>query len=179
LCARRNDSDVRRTHRIVVVAGLTLCLVATLGAYGTLEPSPERGIYPDGPAVADDPGAYVGDRVLVSGPVVAREPTTIRLQSGAGERRRVTVDTTHDPAVGDSLTIFGVLRAGDRLDARDVFVVDESGLAYTYSVSTVAGLWVLGRLVRGWRLDDSLALVPRERPLRLRDLHENGGDERA
>lgn len=170
---------MRRLQRLVVVAVLLACLGGSLVAYGTLEPRPDRGIYPDGPAVAADGERYVGERVLVSGPVVTREPTTIRLQSGDGETVRLVVDTAHDPAVGDGLTVFGVLRPGGRLDARDAFVVDESGLTYTYSVSAVAGLWVLGRLVRGWRLDDSLALVPRERPLRLRDLHDDGGDGRA
>ena len=161
---------MRRSHRVVAVLLLVGCLCGAFVAYGSLDSLPSRNIYPDGPAVAADYRAYVGDRVLVSGPVVATEPPTIRLDNGAGDTVTVTVATDRRPAVGDGLTVFGRLRPDSHLDARRAFVVPDGRLQYTYTTSALAGLWVLARFLRWWRVDASLAVSPRVRPLGVRDL---------
>jgi hypothetical protein len=161
---------MRRSHRVVAVLLLVGCLCGAFVAYGSLNPRPDRNIYPDGPAVAADYETYVDDRVLVSGPVVATDPPTVRLHSGAGDTVTVAVATRHRPAVGDGLTVFGRLRADGHLDARRAFVVPDGRLWYTYTISALAGLWVLVRLLRWWRVDASLAVSPRVRPLGVRTL---------
>jgi hypothetical protein len=155
---------------VVAVLLLVGCLCGAFVAYGSLDPRPDRNIYPDGPAVAADYETHVGDRVLVSGPVVATDPPTVRLHSGAGDTVTVTVATDRRPAVGDGLTVFGRLRPDGHLDARRAFVVPDGRLWYTYTTSALAGLWVLVRLLRWWRVDVSLAVSPRVRPLGVRDL---------
>ncbi|WP_254525236.1 hypothetical protein [Natrinema caseinilyticum] len=149
---------------IALLAAL-LGLVYWTGAVGA-EPL-ERG-YPDEVDVTQNRDAYVGDRVAIGGIVVETDPVVIATQrSGYG---RFTVVGAHESLqhssvtleTGDRVTAFGTLEDESTLVA-DRTVTDRlRDTLYMVVVSFVAGCWVLGRLVRGWRLDlDRFALVPR------------------
>ncbi|WP_254531734.1 hypothetical protein [Natrinema gelatinilyticum] len=149
---------------IVLLAAL-LGLVYWTGATG-VEPL-ERG-YPDEVDVTQNREAYVGDRVALGGIVVETDPVVIATQrSGYG---RFTVVGAHETLqhssvtleTGDRVTAFGTLEDESTLVA-DRTVTDRlRDTLYMVVVSFVAGCWVLGRLVRRWRLDvDRFALVPR------------------
>jgi hypothetical protein len=145
---------------------LLVVLSGTLVAYGSLDPAPERNVYPDTRDLADDYDRYVGDRVVVSGEVVSTDPLVVAASDGrGGEVKYRIVRTSKRPAVGEDLRVFGVAREGGVVAARDGFVVDASGSVYAYGASALAGGWVLGRLLRRWRLDPEAGLVRRDRPL--------------
>ena len=155
-------------RRALLVCVLFAVLFGTFVAYGSLDPAPERNVYPDHRDLADDYDSYVGDRVVVSGEVLSTDPLVV----AAGDGRGGTVEyrivrTSKRPAVGESLRVFGVARADRTVAARDGFVVGDGGSTYAVGISALAGLWVLARLVRRWRLDLDAGLVPRDRTLSL------------
>jgi hypothetical protein len=153
-------------RRALLVCVLLVVLCGTFLAYGSLGPAPERNVYPDNRDLADDYDRYVGDRVVVSGEVVSTDPLVVAASDGrGGEVEYRIVRTTKRPAVGEDLRVFGVARDGGVVAARDGFVVDAGGSLYAYGASALAGGWVLGRLVRRWRLDPEAGLVRRDRPL--------------
>jgi hypothetical protein len=148
----------------------TVLLVLVLGAqfgllvwHGSLDPAPQVGDYPDEADLVVDYDRYAGDRVTVAGTVVGTSPPVVELRSG-GDSIRVTVRDLSVPAErGDRLRVYGVAESGRTVRAISAFTVPRWGLWYTYAVSFVAGLWVLGRLVRHWRIDrEAVGLAPRE-----------------
>jgi hypothetical protein len=153
-------------RRVLLVCVLLVVLSGTFVAYGSLGPAPDRNVYPDTRDLADDYDRYVGDRVVVSGEVVSTDPLVVAASDGrGGEVEYRIVQTSKRPAVGEDLRVFGVAREGGVVAARDGFVVDASGSVYAYGASALAGGWVLGRLLRRWRLDPEAGLVRRDRPL--------------
>jgi hypothetical protein len=54
---------------------------------------------------------------------------------------------------GDTLQVFGVLTDPRAVRATNVVVVPQTGLWDAWVSSFLAGLWVLARLLRHWRLD--------------------------
>jgi hypothetical protein len=75
--------------------------------------------------------------------------------------------------------LFGTLTDSETIRASNSFAVPPSGAVYTYSISFLAGLWVLVRLVRQWRFDLRHGLVRRTRTLRpVRRLRRQGHDEK-
>jgi len=76
---------------------------------------------------------------------------------------RLTVEGADvDASVGDRLSVFGVLEPDGVLRAERAYTVPDSGLQYAYTVSALAGLGVLVRLFRGWRIDGKRwGLAPR------------------
>jgi hypothetical protein len=135
-------------------------------AYGSLGAAPERNVYPDHRDLADDYDRYVGDRVVVSGEVVSTEPLVVSASDGrGGEIEYRIVRTSKQPAIGERLRVFGRATPDRMIAARDGFVVDEAGPLYAYGASALAGGWVLGRIVRHWRLDAENGLVRRAEPL--------------
>jgi len=130
---------------------------------GTITPAADDRSFPDGDEVGPTPEAYVGERVSLSGTVVATDPAVVEVEYGVDGTRTVTVTgvgATVDR--GDSLRAFGTLTDGSTLSADRTVVREPWELRYMYGVSFLAGLWVLGRTLRRWRVDaDRLAFVPR------------------
>lgn len=131
--------------------------------HGTLAPAPEVGDYPNSADLVADYDRYAGDRVAVSGAVVATGPVVVELRSG-GDSRRLTVRELSVPVErGDRLRVYGVADPDGTVRAINAFTVPRWGLWYTYAVSFLAGLWVLARLGRHWTVDrTALGLAPRE-----------------
>lgn len=146
---------------------MALLLVALGGMLvygGTISPDAGERHYPGNEEVAPTPGAYTGERVTVGGTAVGTDPLRLEVVSDTGETVTLTVrGTDADVAGGDHVSVFGTLQDDATVDAERVIVRAPWELRYMYVVSFVAGLWVLGRTLRHWRLDAGrLAFVPRD-----------------
>jgi hypothetical protein len=148
-------------------AAMTLLLVALGGMLvygGTISPDAGERHYPGDEEVAPSPGAYVGERVTVSGTAVGTDPLRIEVVSDTGETVTLAVRGTDAGATeGDHVSVFGTLQDDATVDAKRAIVREPWELRYMYVVSFLAGLWVLGRTLGHWRLDAGrLAFVPRD-----------------
>lgn len=147
-----------------------LSLLALLGGlcvwYGALAPAPALGDHPDEDQLATDADRYLGAQVTVSGRVVATDPVTIRAEVGADETMHLTItDLASTPTVGAQFRVYGIVEDHRTVRARNAVAVPRWGHWYTWSVSFLAGLWVLARILRHWRLDPTdWTLQPRETP---------------
>lgn len=169
------------------LVGLFLVLFVLLVWYGTVDPNPALGNYPNQEDFAPDPGPYVDETVVVAGEVVSTDPLVIEVEYGAGERAEYRV-TGYEGSVqrGQLLRAVGRLADARTIEARNGFTVPDRGLFYAWGISFLAGLWTLARILRHWRIDpESVALVPRERPLVPSSVgaadrdEEPGGDDGA
>lgn len=148
------------------LAALAL-LVALLGvaavAHGTLEPDPDRHRYPDNEHLAEDYGAHVGERAVLSGTVVETDPLVVREQLPGGAEQELTLTGVDaDATRGDSVWFYGTVRPDRTVEVATAAVRAPWELRYMYVVSALGGLLVLGRFLRQWRFDRSrLAFVPR------------------
>ena len=146
--------------RALTVA-LLLAGLLVLGVwFGTLQPAPALGDYPDADDLAADYDAYLGEPVAVGGRVVATDPVTI---DAFGDDTYVVTDLAIQPDRDDNLYVFAVVRPDATLEATTAYTVPPWGRTYTYVVSALAGLWVLARIVRHWQLE-RWSLTPRGTP---------------
>ncbi|WP_458204551.1 hypothetical protein [Haladaptatus sp. NG-SE-30] len=154
-------------------AGILLLLVVLLFGltvwFGTLTPAPELGVYPSEEHLATDYDHYRGQKVTVSGTVVETDPMTIDAEYGADEHVQFTItNLAIDANEGDNLRVYGTVGPDHTIQSHNAVAVPPSGHVYTYSISFLAGLWVLGRIIRFWRLDPTdWTLKRRTTPLQL------------
>lgn len=156
--------------RAIAVLGLLGLLFGLAAWYGMVAstPAPALGIYPTEGHLAAGYERYLGTRAVVSGTVVAVDPVVLRAGYGAGDPLRLTVTGLEDPvAEGTLLTAYGVVEPERTIRALTAISVPRSGQWYAWGVSLLAGLWVLARLGRHWRLDwGDWTLRPRTTPRR-------------
>lgn len=150
----------------VRAVGVTVLLVTQLGLIvwlGALPPAPELGSYPDSDHLRTDYERYTGQHISTGGRVIDTDPVVIALDPVVGSRLELEVEGLHQPVHSNQhVRIFGIANEDRSITAIRTIVVPSNGLLYTYSVSLLAGLWVLGRLLRHWRIDrDSLGLAPK------------------
>lgn len=151
--------------RVPAILALVAVLVALCIAYGAVGTQPDQGDYPSSDDIAADYDAYVGQRVTVEGTVVSTDPLVIDTYrpEDSDHRLRVT-DTAVAPERGATLKVHGVLEEDRTVRAVRAYAVPRGGYVYMYGVSALAGLWVLVRTVRDWRVDRrTVALAPRDR----------------
>ncbi|QLG27385.1 hypothetical protein HUG10_07410 [Halorarum halophilum] len=155
-------ADLAGWPRYTLIIALLLAVGVSFVAFGTVDPNPAQNAYPGTDEVVSYPDEYVGERVSLSGTVVATDPLVITADSGV-ERARFTVTTSDHVTVaeGDQLIVFGTLTATNEVQAERTVVREPWELTYMYVVSFLGGLLVLARLLRHWRPDlDHYALVP-------------------
>jgi hypothetical protein len=131
--------------------------------------SPENHLYPNEYALTLDYDAYVGERAEVRAEVVSTDPLVIERGFLYQDFRARVVGLDLDASPGDTVEVFGVVEEDATIRAIDGFVVPEGSNTYAYVVSGLAGLWVLGRIVRGWTLSTergNVGLRPRDRERR-------------
>lgn len=148
------------------VAGVLILLGLLFGLsvwYGALPPAPNLGAYPSDDELHENFGVYVGDRVTVEGEVVEADPLVIVSSNGAEDPLRLhVIDVRTSVNQGMELVVYGAATEDRTIRAIEMVVVPSWGLWYTYSISFLAGLWVLARLLTGWRADGgTTGLVPR------------------
>ena len=153
-------------HRALAALALCGVLFGLCVWFGTLDPVPGLGSYPGEAAVGEAPEDHVGEAVELAGRVVATDPVVVEMDYGTGSRRLVVTDLDHPVNEGDTLRLFGVLTDPETVRATNSFAVPPWGATYTYTVSFLAGLWVLARVCTQWRVDPGRGLVRRQRPLR-------------
>ncbi|WP_424003521.1 hypothetical protein ACOZ4I_04685 [Haloarcula salina] len=160
--------------RTAGVAVLLAVLFALVVGFGGISPAPELGAYPDERALVQDYDALVGEKIQVTGTVVQTDPVTIAVEYdfvADGDRHTGVLDLTVTDvatpvAEGETLQLYGTVRPGMTVVAVNSVAIPAANFASMYVVSALAGLWTLGRLVCGWRIDWRRgALCRRDRPL--------------
>lgn len=158
----------------VVLRGLVV--LALLGGlfglgvwFGSLPYDPASGALPGVDLLAKDYDRFEGHEVDVGGRVVSTDPVVIVAEPDAGGELRLTVvdlDESVRVREGVDLRVYGVAEADHTVRALNAYTVSPIGLWYAWSVSFLAGLWVLGRIGRYWRVDwRTVTLVRRDTPL--------------
>lgn len=159
--------------RLAVAAVLGVVLLALASGYGTLSPDPDVGAYPSGTQLLASYESHLGEHVQVTGRVVDTDPLVIApVEEYAGsdtEPPEFTVTGVSTVVtVGARLQVYGVARPDRTIAAENVLVVPLRNLRYMYLVSMLSGLWVLARVIRGWRFDRRTAsFEQRDQPLGL------------
>lgn len=148
---------------------LLLVLGVLLVANGATGYDPDRNHYPDEEPLVEDYDAYVGERVELSGAVVGVDPVVIDAETPAGDPFELRIENVDEPVnEGDRLSVFGTVEPDHTIEAERTLVREPWEIAYMYGISLLAGLWVLARFVREWRIStDEWAFVPREEPLEV------------
>ncbi|UVE50744.1 hypothetical protein KU306_02310 [Haloferax larsenii] len=158
------DTPMRRLAGLLVLLG---CLFALMVAFGTLSPNPEVGAYPEDEHLGANYGAWVGEKANFWGTVVKTNPTVVENTFDDGKVIRLRLsDTDTEVHLGDSVAVFGVVEPNHTLRVLNMYVIPATNFTYMYTVSFAAGVWVLVRLVRTWRIDpQSWSLEPRKHRL--------------
>lgn len=153
-----------RSTRWLALVGLVGVLTVLLFAAGTLAPAPELHAYPDADDLGEDYAAHQGDPVEVEGTVVRTDPVVIEADYGADRRLVLTVLGVEESVeIGQELRVFGTSRPDHTITAHETVAVSPWETYYAWAASFVAGVWVLGRFLRGWRFDRATSsFTPRE-----------------
>lgn len=146
--------------RVAVLAALLGVLFALCVGYGTLEPNPAHGRFPGVEEVVSGERSYEGRHVALRGEIVATAPVTLEAESatiddGSSRLEQVrftVIDGPRDTRVGQQVEVFGVLTDDRTIRAQNVVLVQQRNISLMYLVSALAGLWVLARIIRDWRL---------------------------
>jgi len=147
-----------RGRRLLVIGLLIGLLVGLSVWHGTLAPNPADGRYPGTEAIATDDGV-VGERVTVWGTVVATDPVVIETEPrGQPVRFTLTGESVADATVGTEIGAHGTLQSAGTVTVERALFQEPWERQYLYLISFGAGLWVLGRFLRGWSLDRSTLL---------------------
>lgn len=166
------------TGRLSAIAVLVALLVVLLIGYGGLSPAPALGWYPSEDELAKDGNQYTDTHVVLRGTVVQTDPLVIKPQYEyyANGRRhggvlRFKVQDASGPVTpGNELLVFGSIIDAQTIRAERTRAIPASNYMYMYTVSALAGFWVLGRLIQGWTLDrKSGGIMRRQSPIRIRD----------
>lgn len=166
--------------RILVVALLLASHSVLFSMYAQQPVNPEAGVYPGGSTVVENPDRYLGKHVVMEGIVQEPSPTVIAVHTSDGTTMITVTGTGFTPETGDKLRVFGTLSDPGTVESESGFAVPERGFWYTWSISFLAGLWVLVRLLRHWKLDVShMRFSRRDRPLTLREIKSTVRDTDA
>ncbi|WP_411964474.1 hypothetical protein [Haloferax sp. YSMS24] len=155
--------------RLVGIVILLGCLFGLMVWFGSLTPAPEVGAYPGEEQLGTNYDAWTGDKASLTGTIVDTDPLTISAEYGTVEHVQLQVSGADVQAQeGDRLAVYGVVEPDHTIRTLNAYTVPSANYPYMYTVSFLAGLWVLGRLVRTWRIDwETWSLEPRTDPLRL------------
>jgi len=138
---------------------LAALLLSALGGLFVHEDatSDARFPYPEPHELAADYDSHVGETALIFGTVAAVDGSELVIESES-EGVTVTLRVTGASAAvepGGVVQVYGELRPGQRIAARNVAVVNDSSGAewYKYGISAVGALGFLVVFRRQWRLD--------------------------
>lgn len=139
---------------LVLLIGLSSLLV-----WGGIDrtPAPELGEYPDGEEIAQQPDEYLNEQVSLWARVVSTDPLVVRTEygteTGVKSIRLEIVDLETTVTKGNIVQVFGDLIGPKTVQATNIVVVPQSGRWYAWVTSFIAGLWVLIRIIRHWKID--------------------------
>ncbi|MEF8814436.1 MAG: hypothetical protein V5A55_11545 [Halovenus sp.] len=155
---------VSRLGAVVVLLALTLVLCVHYGA--TYD---ENWPHPSGDQLAEEPGAWDGEQVLLSGVVetVGEEQFSMRVETDAGDVARVVQvrGTGVDAEPGGTVQVFGELSEQGAVQHADRVVVLVPSPGYhpsRFGVSLLGLVTVAGLFWRHWRIEPrTLAITDR------------------
>lgn len=149
--------------RLVVLIILIALLAGNLHWYYISGPNPAMGHYPTGGHQLNaDYDRYIGERFILDGEVVDTDPVVVRYGPADDPGLLTVTGLSTQPERGDRLRIFGIVRPNHTIEAINVVNLSQRRSWYVESVSLLAGIWVLGRILNHWRLDThDLTLRPR------------------
>ncbi|RJX48493.1 hypothetical protein [Halonotius pteroides] len=152
-----------RGRRLLAVALLVGLLAGLSVWHGTLVPHATDGRYPGPEAIVINEDVPTGDAVTVWGTVVAADPVVIETEPrGQSVRFTLTGEPVADVSVDTTVGVHGTLASPNNVAVDHALLQESWELQYLYGISAIAGLWVLGRFLRGWYLDGStLSFQPR------------------
>lgn len=155
---------MQRRFRLLLVLFLVGGHVVLGSLYAQQPVNPQAGVYPGSAEITTVPERYIGDHIVVSGFVQQTSPLVVQIQTHSQQYTiTVTGERTFSATRGDIVRAFGVLETPHRARIIRGFVVSSENRLYARTISFIAGLWVLIRLVRQWRVDYStLAFTPRQ-----------------
>lgn len=142
--------------RVVVLILLLGALFGLMVWHGSLEPDPSVWALPGAEELGHDYDRYHGKRVAVWGRVVETDPVVIAAHYDGTQAIRLRIVGLEEPAAvteGSRLNVYGVVEPDRTVRALNAVRIPAWGVWYTYSISFLAGLWVLGRIVRHWQVD--------------------------
>jgi len=153
----------RPRHRLLALIVLIAVLVGLLVLAGTVDPDPRENRYPGGSDLVTNYETHVGHQASVSGTVVSTDPVIIEISKGV-ETAHLNVENYDRPVTeGKTLGVFGTVQPEATITAQRGYTREPWEEYYMYLVSFLAGLWVLARIVTGWRLDtDTWTITPKE-----------------
>lgn len=142
--------------------GLLCALTGLCVWYGTLGPDPAAWVFPRNGRVLADPASHVGERVVLSGQVVGVDPVVVSL-AGADDPVRFRLEGVDQPvARGVTIRAYGVVESNRTLRTLGIVTTRPGGFVYAAVTSLLAGVLVLARLIRDWRIDrECWGLEPR------------------
>jgi hypothetical protein len=151
--------------RLRTVFLLVALLAGLLLWAGTLDPAPDRNVYPDENEFGANYDAYIGSQIETGGTVRTTDPLVIEVSPDG--RPAIELKLTNiDPSnvrVGDEISVFGTLKLNGTVDVTTPTARSPWEYWYMYLVSFLAGLWTLGRFRRHWTLNtELLSFIPRE-----------------
>jgi len=162
--------------RAAAIAVLLLVQCAFFPLYASQPVNPSAGVYPGPEEFLPSPDEYTGRQVVVTGFVRDISPVELAVGTSSGPKRLVVTGISRELAAGDKVRVQGTLIAPATVDASTTVVVGQRSRLLTWGVSLIAALWVLGRLVRDWRIEwgSGAAFVPRETPRSVHDGRKSG-----
>lgn len=170
--------------RIILIALLLIGHTVLFPFYAQQPVNPKAGVYPDQDEFIENSDRYVGERVVTGGFVRQASPIVIEVETTQGTHNITVSGTNLSPSLGDKVRVYGTLTAPRTINSINAFVVPQGGLWYTWGISFLAGIWVLIRLIRHWRINLSrLSFSRRDTPLTARQafvtIVSKGGDDNA
>lgn len=131
----------------------------------------DAGVFPETREFIESPAEYTGERVVTEGIVQQQSPIVIEAETTEGTHNLTVTGTSLSPSPGDKFRVQGTLVAPRTINSHTAFVVPPSGLWYTWGISFLAGIWVLLRLIRQWKISSSpLCVSRRDTPLTARQV---------
>jgi hypothetical protein len=152
------SAPARGVAVVVLLAGL----VGLAVWFGSLGPAPAVGAYPQAEALGSDYDRYVGQRAAVAGTIVATDPPVLEAADEDGQPVRYRLAGVEQPLQrDDGFWGFFLVEPDHTLRVERGIRFTAADHAYARGISLLAGLWVLARVLRDWRVDhDAAGLVP-------------------
>jgi len=156
--------------RIFIISILLAGQMVLLPLFAQQPVNQEAGVFPSENEFIVSSDRYIGERVVTGGVVKEISPIVIQIDTTQGKHRVSISGSELNAKRGDKIRVFGILTTPKTIRALNAFVVPQSGLWYTWTISFLAGLWVLLRLIRHWTINiPRLSFHPRKEPIVVRD----------
>lgn len=155
---RESVAGMRRGVRLGAIAVLFVLTVASCVHYGATYD--ESWPHPTGDQLAEDPGGWDGEQVLLFGTVetIGGDQFTMTVETDAGEAARVVEvrGSSVGAEPGGIVQVYGTLSEEGTVQQADrvVVVVESPDEQFSkYAISIVGLLVVAGFFLRHWRID--------------------------